>query len=108
MPFWPLFLGLGAGAFGAACSVYDLPSQEGSGISASGAAGKAVSPTTGTGGDNPGGGPSVVEDANNGSNPVEANTAGSSGSSDAPTITIPDAAADIAVTSDANNGPVLA
>jgi hypothetical protein len=108
MPFRPLFLGLVAGALGAACSVYELPEQGGAGLSAT-AGGGTSGPTGGSGGGH-GGSASMLEDATAGSNPVESSATGTGGNanSDAPISATPEAAADSAVAIDASGGPALA
>jgi hypothetical protein len=112
MPLRPLFLGLVAGALGAACSVYELP--EG------GSAGAADNMTTGSGGSGSAGSAPMTGDAAQpsngggaagGSNGADANVLGSggeSGSADAQISSPTDAAADRVVPPGDASGPVLA
>ncbi len=105
-----LLLCLAAGAPGAGCDVYEVPSQGAAGLSANGAGGL-VTGASGNGSDNRGGSASAIEDATNGSDPVEAappESGGQGGAIDAQASTMADAVAGGGGGSDANGGPVLA
>jgi hypothetical protein len=113
MPLRPLFLGLVAGAFGAGCSVYELPEGGGAGS-------EHVATGTGSGGSSSAGSASMLDDsaspftgggATGGSSAPDATTSGAGGeggSADAQVSTSSDATADRMIATSDAGGPVLA
>jgi hypothetical protein len=110
MPCRPLFQGLVAGALGAACSVYEVPSPGDADLSVSGAGGNSMSLAGGNGGNDHAGSVSAVQDATSGSDPESSAPAsgGQGGTSDAQGNATQDAASDRVIGSDASGGPQLA